>query len=182
MPAAPVPGLARPLEELDQFARTSLSPRNDDHVVASLEAQAIGDAVVIARSHAPASLESFQPYRDRRGGAHRFAFARTVDGVGGEALELVRDAERIALDVDLDCFTTLSDAHPDEVVPWDAEHIEGFLRPPDSERFWEPVLSRTRIVTLAREPYHCGGLSRGARLWADFAEVFFTRLLGVPVP
>ncbi|MBI5544373.1 MAG: hypothetical protein HY901_10815, partial [Deltaproteobacteria bacterium] len=65
---------------------------------------------------------------------------------------------------------------------WDAEHIDAFLRPPDSERFWGPVLERTRLVTLAREPYHCGGLERGARLWRDFSEVFFGRLLGVPAP
>jgi len=76
----------------------------------------------------------------------------------------------------------LSDAHPDEVVPWDAEHIDAFLRPPDWERFWAPLFQRTCLVTIAREPYHCGGLSRGARLWAEFAEVFFRRLLGVPAP
>jgi hypothetical protein len=44
------------------------------------------------------------------------------------------------------------------------------------------VLSRTSLVTIAREPYHCGGLDRGAQLWRDFAEVFFRRLLGVPPP
>ena len=67
-------------------------------------------------------------------------------------------------------------------MPWDADHIEAFLRPPDSGPFWELLFARTRLVTIAREPYHCGGLSRGARLWLDFAEVFFRRLLGVPAP
>jgi hypothetical protein len=67
-------------------------------------------------------------------------------------------------------------------VPWDAELIEAFLCPPGSERFWDAVLARAALVTIAREPYHCGGLERGARLWLAFAEVFFRRVLGAPPP
>lgn len=180
-PASAPPPLDRPLEELDRHARWSLSPRNDDHVVAALEAGALGDALVVARSHLPASLEAFRPYRDRAGRAHEVRFARTIEEALGEQAFLGA-AARVALDVDLDCFTTLSDADPEEVVPWDAEHIDAFLRPPDSEAFWEALLGRTQLITIAREPYHCGGLGRGARLWGAFAEVFFERLLGVPAP
>jgi hypothetical protein len=88
----------------------------------------------------------------------------------------------VVLDIDLDCFTTRSDGHPDEVLCWDAEQIESFLKPPGSERFWTSVLARTQLVTIAREPYHCGGFERAARLWLAFSEVFFRRLLGVPAP
>lgn len=172
------------LEALDGWARWNLSPKNDDHLVAAVEAGAIDGAAIIARSHAPASLEAFRPYRDRTGAEHRFAFARTLEAASesDELLSLVEGADRIALDIDLDCFTTLSDADFEEVVPWDVEHIDTFLRPPGSERFWTAILGRAHLVTLAREPYHCGGLDRGARLWRDFAEVFFRRLLGVPPP
>jgi hypothetical protein len=170
------------LEALDEYAARALSPRNDDHIVAALEAGAIGDAVVIARSHAPSSLDSFRPFRDHAGGEHHFAIARTVDEAGADVRRVVEGSAQIALDIDLDCFATLSDGHPDEVVPWDIDQIDTFLRPPDSESLWQAILSRTRVVTLAREPYHCGGLERGARLWRGFSEVFFRRLLGVPPP
>lgn len=181
-PAAPPPPLDSPLPVLDQYARWSLSPRNDDHVLAAMAAGALSDAAVIARSHAPAHLDQLRPFRDAGGAVHRFAFARTVEDAGSEIVDLVRAAPRLALDVDLDCFTTLSDAHPDEVVPWDAEHVEAFLRPPDSEELWKAVLAKVSVVTIAREPYHCGGLERGARLWGAFSQVFFGALLGVPAP
>ena len=180
-PAIPVPDCAAPLPEIDACAR-QLCARNDDHVLAAFDSGALSDAAVIARSHQPADLARLNPYRDRAGREHQLAFARTVDEVGPDLLALVERAERVALDVDLDCFSTLSDGHPDEVVPWDEDHVDAFLRPPDSERFWSAVLSRTRLLTIAREPYHCGGLERGARLWRDFSEVFFRRLLGVPPP
>ena len=181
-PAAHLPAPGASLADLDGFARTALAARNDDHVVAALEAGAIADAVVVARSHQPPSLDAFRPFRDRASRSHRFAFARTLAEAGPEVLEVARGAQRIALDVDLDCFTTLSDADPDEVVTWDAEQIDAFLRCPESEAFWDAVLPKVALVTLAREPYHCGGLARGARLWAAFSQVWFGRLLGVPEP
>jgi hypothetical protein len=181
-PAATPPPLEAELAALDGYARLSLGPANDEHVVAAMEAGAIGDALVVARSHEPPSLAAFRPYVDAAGRRHRCGFARTIDLIDEPALELVLQAEAIALDIDLDCFTTLSDGHPDEVLAWDADQIDGFLRPPGWERFWTPLLERCELVTVAREPYHCGGFTRGARLWLAFAEVFFERLLGVPPP
>ena len=176
------PAFDAPVEALDAFARHRLAPSNDDHIVSAMEAGAISDAAVIARSHAPADLNVFKPYVDRAGRRHPVAFSRDVDSIGDEILHRVARADAIALDVDLDCFTTLSDGHPDEVIPWDQEQIDSFLRPPGSEIFWTEALSRTRVITIAREPYHCGGFDRSALLWRAFAEVFFRRLLGVPAP
>ncbi len=182
LPQAPPPELSSTLESLDAYARLALAPTNDDHIAAAMEAGALADAALIARSHAPPSLAAFQPYRDRAGREHRCAFSANLDGASEDVLGLLQQAPAIALDIDLDCFTTLSDAHPDEVLIWDRELIEGFLFPPDSGPFWATVLPKVQVVTLAREPYHCGGLGRGARLWLDFAEVFFRRLLEVPPP
>ncbi|MGI5864477.1 MAG: hypothetical protein ACOX6T_20840 [Myxococcales bacterium] len=181
-PAALLPDGARSLESVDRYARFALSPRNDDHVLAAMEAGAIGDGVIIARSHQPGSLEAFRSFVDAQGRAHRCAFARTVDLVGDDARALIAKSSDIALDIDLDCFTTLSDGHHDEVLTWDLELIDAFLRPLDAEDFWRPVLERTRLVTIAREPFHCGGFGRSAALWPAFAEAFFCRLLGVPAP
>lgn len=181
-PAAAPPDHRAPLAELDQFARHRLAPANDDHVVAALEAGALADVVVVARSHAPPSLDRFRPYRDARGGTHRFAFARAPAALGPEAFELIREAKAIVLDVDLDCFTTLSDGHPDEVLGWDSALIDSWLRPPGSGPLWDELLARVSLVTVAREPYHCGGFDRGARLWLAFSGPFFQQLLGTDPP
>lgn len=181
-PRAAAPDHRSPLDELDRFARHALAPSNDDHIRAAMEAGAITDGLFLARSHEPADLDALREWTDARGLTHRSLTARTVAERKGACDALVEEAEDIVLDLDLDCFTTRSDGHPDEVLAWDRERIEGFLRPPGSDPFWSAVLERTRLITLAREPYHCGGLAQGARLWLDFAEVFFERLLGVPQP
>lgn len=179
-PRAAAPRCDAPLEELDRFARFSLSPRNDDHVVAAMEAGALAGAAVVARSHEPRSIDAFRPWRDATGASHPCAFAPTLERAGPDLLALLDAAPAIALDVDLDCFTTRSDGHLDEVVPWDRALIEEFLLPPGFD--WPRVLAKVELVTIAREPYHCGGFARAARLWADFAAVFFERLLRVPQP
>lgn len=171
-----------PLPELDAYARHVLATSNDDHIVAAMQAGAIGDAVVVARSHEPPDLQAFRPYVDPSGRTHRCRFAPTLGALLAAREPLLDDAAELVLDVDLDCFTTRSDGHPDEVLPWDAARIDAFLRPPGAETFWPSVLARVRLVTIAREPFHCGGFERGARLWLDFSEVFFRRLLGVPAP
>jgi hypothetical protein len=184
-PQSPPPDIARPIEELDDYARLRLSPKNDDHILAAMEAGAIGDGALFARSHTPRSVPfpgGFTPYVDARGKPHHCHFARSPDEAPPALLEWLSRAGPVALDVDLDCFTTLSDGHLDEVLIWDEELIDAFLRPPGSQPFWDALLERTALVTLAREPYHCGGLERGARLWLAFSEVFFRGVLGVPPP
>ena len=170
------------LEQLDLFARHRLAPSNDDHIPAALEAGAIGDALVVARSHAPPSLARFRPYRDEAGRVHEVEFARTVAQLSEAQVDWLADRGPVVLDVDLDCFTTMSDGDPDDVLIWDADQLRRWLLPPGSERFWEVVRERVEVVTVAREPYHCGGFQRGARLWMSFAEIFFEELLGVDVP
>lgn len=181
-PRAAAPDHRSPLEELDRFARHRLAPSNDDHIRAAMEAGAIGDGLFIARSHAPDDFDALQLWTDARGMTHRCLAARTVGERRSACDAFVEASQEIALDLDLDCFTTRSDGHPDEVLAWDRERIDAFLRPPGSDAFWSAVLERTRVITLAREPFHCGGFAQGARLWLDFAEVFFERLLGVPQP
>ena len=84
--------------------------------------------------------------------------------------------------MDLDCFTTLSDADPTTVLPWPRSVIRQFLLPQDSGAFWDAVLSKCVALTLAREPHHCGGLLASQALFADLAEVLFRELLGVEPP
>jgi hypothetical protein len=128
---------------------------------------------------------------DTRGRSHRLVSVATVDRAAeafaspapGDAVrEVVERAERVLLDVDLDCFTSLSDADPTTVLPWPREVIREFLLPEGSEPFWDAVLGKAVALTLAREPHHCGGLLASNVLLRDLAEVLFRELLRAEPP
>ena len=191
-PAA-VPSREAGLQALDAHARWKLDVRNYDHVLAAMEAGIIGDALVLARA-TPRGAFAGAVYTDSRGREHRLIRARSVDAVAegfgtpaaspeARALEAaLGEAPTVLLDVDLDCFTSPSDADPTEVLPWPQETIRRFLCPPGSEAFWEAVLSRSLALTLAREPAHCGGILAGNRLLEDALQVLFVELLGAELP
>ena len=95
---------------------------------------------------------------------------------GKRAFAAVERARSIILDVDLDCFTTPSDAEPTTGVPWSLELIRDFVRPRGSEAFWSSVLPKCAIFTFAREPGHCGGLFAAGRLFVHAWQVLFVEL------
>ena len=86
--------------------------------------------------------------------------------------------EPVLLDIDLDCFTSLSDADPQAILPWTEGLVRDYLLPEGSEEFWEELLPRVVAMTLAREPYHCGGLLAQGRLLELVAPVLFGTVLG----
>ncbi|MBM4380304.1 MAG: UPF0489 family protein [Deltaproteobacteria bacterium] len=192
-PAAAAPPRAAGLRALDEFARWELDTRNYDHVLAALEAGLLADAVVVARAH-PRGAVTAPRWTDRHGVAHGLVSATTVDrlahGFGtpaaglasSEAALLLERAERVVLDVDLDCFTSPSDADPFTVLPWPRAVIRDFLLPPGSGPFWDAVLGKCVALTFAREPAHCGGVLAGDALFADACAVLFGELLGTDVP
>lgn len=188
-PMAPAPARDAGLRALDEFARWSLDVRNYDHVLAAMETGLISDAVVIARG-TPRGAFPGGSWTDRRGVSHRIAVVPNVDRISErwstndptDAERILSDARRVILDVDLDCFTTLSDADPTAVVPWPTALIREHLLPSGSDAFWESVLSRCIGITFAREPAHCGGLIAADALFADAAQVFFCELLGAELP
>lgn len=191
-PAA-VPDRSAGLRAIDEHARWSLAVRNTDHVVAAMEAGLIGDVIAIARAKPAGAIEA-PSWTDRRGGLHRIVRATNVDriadgfgtdapGPGAREVEPLLEGDGpIVLDLDLDCFTTPSDADPTELLPWPRELIRRFLLPEGSAPLWDRILSRCVALTLAREPYHCGGLVAGARLFEEAAPVLFEELLGVELP
>jgi hypothetical protein len=166
---------------LDAHARLELDVRNIDHVVAAMEAGLVGDVLCFARSPAPGSLGD-GVYRDRRGGAHRIEVARTLEDWLDGGGRLPEGDGPALLDVDLDAFTSQNDADPRAVLAWPAEQVRDLLLPEGSKAFWEALLPRTRALTLAREPYHCGGLLGAARLLEVVAPILFGELLGARVP
>jgi hypothetical protein len=179
-PAA-VPEAGAGVRALDEHARWALDPRNVDHVLAAAEAGLVSGIVAIARS-APAGAFEGPSWRDRRGGEHPLLRAPTLAAAIPAALPLLAAAERVLLDVDLDCFTTLEAADPLTPLPWPREKIRALLFPPGSEPFWDALLPRCAALTLAREPAHCGGIVASHRLFEDAAAVIFEELFGADLP
>ncbi|GMU62921.1 MAG: hypothetical protein AMXMBFR34_46840 [Myxococcaceae bacterium] len=189
--APPKPGWT--IAQYDEHVRTRLDERNVDHLLAAMEAGLVGDAILFARTHPVGSVQA-QAWTDSRGGVHHLLASSLVDPVacdfgteraspeGKRARELLRRAERVLLDVDLDCFTSPSDADPTTVVPWPEEVITQHLLPRGSEAFWGAVLEKCVGLTFAREPGHCGGLLASRRLFEVAARVVFERLLRTDVP
>lgn len=174
--------------ELDEHARRSLDVRNYDHVLAAIDAGIITDVISIARTSPVGCFEG------ARWAERDIVRARTVDAIAADfatdraspearqALELISRAERIVLDIDVDCFTSSSDADPTTVLPWPQSVIREYLMPRGSDAFWKLVLPKTVALTIAREPNHCGGLIAGGQLFESLATVLFTELLQTDVP
>ncbi len=176
--------------ELDEHARRKLDVRNYDHILAALDGGVLTDVIAIART-SPAGAFDGPRWRSQ----HHVVRARTVDAVSADfddgergspetklAKSLIERSERIVLDIDLDCFSSPSDADPTTVLPWPQSVIREHLMPRGSEAFWSAVLSKSVAVTIAREPNHCGGLIAGAKLFEQFAAVFFSELLETDLP
>lgn len=184
---AAVPDAAAGLRAIDEHARWALDVKNYDHVVAAMEAGLVGDVLAIARSQ-PAGALGEGAWTDRRGGLHRIvaspALPPLLSGGGreGELGALLAGGGPVLLDVDLDCFTTTSDADPTAVVPWTEELVREHLLPEGARALWDALLPRCAALTLAREPHHVGGLVAGGRLFEVVARVLFGELLGADLP
>lgn len=181
VPPALPPQTGWPLERLVEHTQTKLDARNVDHILAAMEAGIVRDALVVARARPTGSVGP----GDWRG--HSLIGAPTVDALlnGPDAervRRLVEAAPAVVLDVDLDCFTSPSDADPTTVVPWPLELIREHVLPRGSDAFWDAVLSKCIALTFAREPKHTGGLVASGRLFERAAQVVFCELLRADLP
>jgi hypothetical protein len=195
-----VPPRAPPAHDLDgpslaAYTRDALDPRNLDHLLAGMEAGVVSHLVAVARTVLPGA-QLGPSWTDSQGRAHDLVTATTIDTLATgwgtpragpaarRAHALVHASPRLVLDLDLDCFTTPSDADPTQPIPWPRAVIRDFLLPRGSEAFWADVLADHRCVglTLAREPGHCGGLVAAGRLFEDLAQVLFVELLHADLP
>lgn len=194
LPDGKVPKRAAGLRALDEHARWVLSPKNNTHILAAMEAGLIGNALCVARTALPGGL-SVPTWVDSYGEEHHVhvtptlarlcdGFATASPGVDAQRAQewLLPDDVPWILDVDLDAFTTPSDADPTSVVPWPASLVREFLFPPGAAALWERVLAQCVAVTVAREPLHCGGVTAASKLFDVVAQVLFVELLGADVP
>ncbi len=181
------------LAELEHFAHTQLDVRNYDHLLAAMDASILSHAIIIARARPVGAVVGPQ-WVDGGGQAHELISAPTVDALACDfgrrsaseasrrAEQVLREASGVILDIDLDCFTSPSDADPTTVVPWPLEVIRQHVRPPGSDDFWDLVLSKCVALTFAREPSHCGGLVAAGRLFEQASQVIFRELLETDLP
>ncbi len=179
--------------ELERFAHQQLDVRNYDHVLAAMDAGLLSHAVVIARGR-PVGAVDGASWVDSHGQRHELISSATVDGLAADfgrggasgpskrAEAVLREATGVILDVDLDCFTSQSDADPTTVLPWPLEVIRQHVMPRGSEAFWEAVLGKCVALTFAREPGHCGGLVASGRLFELASRVIFEELLQTDLP
>ena len=171
------------LQAVDTWARHTLDVRNVDHILAAMELGLVGDVIAVARAWPRGAIPAPQ-WTDRHGRSHRFLTAPTLERLleQPDVSALLHGSETTLLDVDLDCFTTPSDADPTTLVPWPRELIHDFLFPDGHVAFWDALLPRCAALTLAREPYHCGGLVAAGRLFEQAASVLFEELLQTDLP
>lgn len=176
-PAVVAPSRDDGLQALDEFARWRLDVRNYDHILAAMEAGLISDAVVVARFH-PRGAFTQKVWTDRRGVQHRIESAPSLEAMTTDARALIDGADEVLLDIDLDCFTTPLVEDPTSVAPWTREEIASFFK----GAAWDAVLCKARVLTLAREPFHCGGLIAAGALFAEAASVLFEEQFGADLP
>ena len=175
-----VPDRSAGVLALDAHARLELDVRNVDHVLAAMEAGVVGDAIVVARSSPRGALVA-ESYRDTRGREHRWVVAPTLEQALDRRGALGQEGP-LLLDIDLDAFTTPDPSEPGDLLPWAEPAIRAHLLPPQASEFWAKALTRVLALTLAREPYHCGGLIAAGRLFEVAAKVIFEELLEAEVP
>ncbi len=181
------PAVGLSVAEYDRHARELLDHHNYDHVLAAMSAGLISDAIVVARAKPVGAVTT--DWRE-----HELISASTLDLISAEwgtehatpegkrAYAAVERSKSIILDVDLDCFTTPSDADPTTVIPWSLELIRDFVLPRGSEPFWDAVLAKCVGFTFAREPSHCGGLIASGRLFEHACQVIFADLFQADLP
>jgi hypothetical protein len=192
IPNVPIPqGLSVP--QYDAYAFEQLDERNYSHILAAMDARIISDAIIIARARPVGSVGPGK-WIDSSGTTHEIVGVKTVDDLSFEfgtsgaspeskrACKLIQNASHIIFDIDLDCFTSFSDAEAMTVLPWPKDVIENFLLPRGSEAFWNSILEKCHIFTFAREPLHCGGVVAGNDLFKLAAEVVFEKLLHAQLP
>jgi len=192
-PQHPVPSRESGLHALDDHARWQLDPRNVDHILAAMEAGLLSDVLSLSRTVVPGS-QLGPTWTDRQNRVHRIHVARSpsevCDGFGGSspskdaeaAAALLKGNGPVVLDIDLDAFTTPSDADPTALCPWPRSLIHDYLFPDGADAFWNAVLPRCVALTFAREPLHCGGVIAAAHLFEDAAYEIFSALLGADLP
>lgn len=174
-PANPPPNRSAGLPALDHHTRYELDVRNVDHVLAAADAGLLTDIIAVARKSPRGATE--EPTYN----GHTIVRAKSLEALLAlPEAELLYKASSIILDLDLDCFTTPSDVDADVLLSWPADVIEAFLMP--QEPFWDALIPKLAAITLAREPYHVGGLIQGGRLFETFAQVFFGNVLGADLP
>lgn len=177
-----------------------LKPLDDDWVKAGMELGIIGDIVVFGARRGSTNIP--EAYQDHQGKSHRIELLGLLRGelecrghLGDTYYEdtlsdlwnilewkrdprgrffLGRNASKILLDFDLDCFSCY--CMNEYTIPWhDDVFVEEFLtrsthdatRGWTGKKFLSGLIGRAGLLTIAREPGSCGGPKHGEK-YADY--------------
>lgn len=98
---------------------------------------------------------------------------------GGKVFQFKSEEIRFHLDIDLDCFAIRWQEY---IFPWLEEvWSEEFLKTSDyfttegwtGKKFFEAILQRAGLLTIAREPSFCGGDEKAKRILHDLDRFLF---------
>lgn len=200
------------LENLIRLCRDKLSLQNDDWVKTGMELGLIGDAVIFGVEKMW-DRDRLKKFEDHRGDMHRIELAglpsRELKYKGSlsnlvkseshselwnllewhhipnKRFAFARDAKKILLDFDLDCFVIRWKGY---LFPWRDEVFEKeFLTPSKhfstkewtGKRFLDALVNRAALLTIARESEYCGGNKKADQILSKINHFLFDGKLSI---
>lgn len=172
------------LVKVEDFVKNKLKKLNDDYIFAAMEAGVIGDILIMSPDVHALSLKE---YPDKLGRIHRIFHCiwpgdlsgtrgMLTDSIDPENRELIRSIgydtngnQNIALDIDLDFFTYF---YCDKIYVIREENFKDIFSD-DCLIWW--IYNRARLITIAKEPWACGGAQNSKRILRLLDKYFLQR-------
>lgn len=171
------------LPNIERFAKNKLGRRNDDYILASMEAGLVNDLLIIS----PESPFPKTEYIDSSLVKHNIFHCYSPDDLGGLGGLLTDSAPKrnkelimkmgfprnkttsIILDIDLDYFTY---SHNVRSYVMDRNNIKDIFSK-DSLIWW--IRNQARAITIAKEYTCCGGAKNSRRILNSLWKYFLSR-------
>ena len=159
-------------KEVAFFVWHHLNPLNDNHILSAAYLNLISDIIILTKDRDPKCSE----YRDKDGNKHNVHsyndYNRFIENV-----ELVED--NIFLDIDLDYFVKKSrDSNDNEIIKYVLKEKDYAIFNKRG-RLMRHCKDKLEMVTIAREPEHCGGvLNSNAILSRICSKLFHGSIAG----
>jgi len=192
--------LSRELDE-KEFAWQVLSPLNDDWITAGMELGLIDDVVSFG---ADCYDDRSEVYTDHCGELHYLERIESLPGsslnrelgniyanqtllqiLGWQPNNGFTGDKNFLLDIDLDCFTF---EHDGVYSLWETEHYESeFIRDFydnigwTGQRFIHDLIDKSGLITIAREPEHCGSWENSNTVLQMVNSYLFSNRLNLPL-
>lgn len=170
------------LVKVENFAKNKLKKLNDDYIFAAMEAGLIGDILIMS-----AELPDIKEYTDSTSVKHKIfhcLWPGDLSGPRGLLTDSITKRNRelitsigydkngnpdIVLDIDLDFFTYY---YCDNTYVIDEENFKDIFS--DESLIWW-IYDKARLITIAKEPWGCGGPQNSKRILRLLKKYFLER-------